>query len=190
MPAWYHAHLARAAASPWYLAYAVAACAASGPAALSGDRSVEPPEESDRPAMDAGNQAARARWERFDEARSWPAARDEPYVSRGHPPGYFLATVRVTPDSLTAYQNLTAGTKMAEGTVIVQFQQDPQQGVGGPVFVMSKVSQADWEFMVVDPEGWIHDRGEIPLCARCHAEAVADELFGLPPPAETDAGID
>lgn len=111
-------------------------------------------------------------------------------MSRGHPPGFFLATVRVNPESLAAYQNLTAGTEFAAGTVVAQFQEDPHNGAQGPVFVMSKTNADKWEFMVVDPDGWIHDRGEIPLCARCHAEAVADGLFGMPPNAERDAGID
>jgi hypothetical protein len=36
----------------------------------------------------------------------------------------------------------------------------------------------DWEFIVVSPDGHVEDRGPLPLCARCHAEAPRDHLFG------------
>ena len=36
----------------------------------------------------------------------------------------------------------------------------------------------DWEYLVVDPEGRIEERGRLPLCRRCHAEAPHDHLFG------------
>jgi len=36
----------------------------------------------------------------------------------------------------------------------------------------------DWEYLVVLPNGGIEERGKLPLCARCHAEAPHDRLFG------------
>jgi hypothetical protein len=36
----------------------------------------------------------------------------------------------------------------------------------------------DWEYLVVDPAGRIEQRGRLPLCARCHADAPHDHLFG------------
>jgi hypothetical protein len=36
----------------------------------------------------------------------------------------------------------------------------------------------DWEYMVLTPDGEIDARGRLPLCARCHAEAPHDHLFG------------
>jgi hypothetical protein len=38
----------------------------------------------------------------------------------------------------------------------------------------------DWEFVVLDAAGRLEDRGKLALCARCHAEATADWVFGLP----------
>lgn len=36
----------------------------------------------------------------------------------------------------------------------------------------------DWEYLVVDSTGQIEQRGRLPLCARCHADAPHDHLFG------------
>lgn len=36
----------------------------------------------------------------------------------------------------------------------------------------------DWEYLVVASDGRIEDRGPLPLCARCHADAPNDHLFG------------
>lgn len=39
-------------------------------------------------------------------------------------------------------------------------------------------SGGDWEYLVVAPDGRVEDRGQVALCARCHAEAPHDFLFG------------
>ncbi|MEP7123297.1 MAG: hypothetical protein ABJE95_20390 [Byssovorax sp.] len=36
----------------------------------------------------------------------------------------------------------------------------------------------DWEYLVVDGAGHLEQRGRLPLCARCHADAPHDHLFG------------
>lgn len=36
----------------------------------------------------------------------------------------------------------------------------------------------DWEYLVVAPDGHVEERGKLSLCARCHAEAPHDHLFG------------
>lgn len=36
----------------------------------------------------------------------------------------------------------------------------------------------DWEYLVLDAAGKIEQRGRLPLCARCHADAPHDHLFG------------
>jgi hypothetical protein len=38
----------------------------------------------------------------------------------------------------------------------------------------------DWEYLVVSPQGRVEDRGKLAPCARCHAEAPRDHLFGGP----------
>jgi hypothetical protein len=53
-------------------------------------------------------------------------------------------------------------------------------------FVMTKRAPGydppggDWEFLVVAPDGRVEERGPLALCARCHAEAPHDHLFGGP----------
>jgi hypothetical protein len=36
----------------------------------------------------------------------------------------------------------------------------------------------DWEYLVLEATGRIEQRGPLPLCARCHADAPHDHLFG------------
>jgi hypothetical protein len=36
----------------------------------------------------------------------------------------------------------------------------------------------DWEYLVVDAAGHLEQRGRLPLCGRCHADAPHDHLFG------------
>lgn len=36
----------------------------------------------------------------------------------------------------------------------------------------------DWEYVVVDPTGNVEQRGILAACARCHAEAPHDHVFG------------
>lgn len=36
----------------------------------------------------------------------------------------------------------------------------------------------DWEYLVLDAAGHMEQRGRLPLCARCHADAPHDHLFG------------
>ena len=38
--------------------------------------------------------------------------------------------------------------------------------------------EGDWEFLVVSPDGLVEAPSPLPLCARCHAEAPHDHLFG------------
>ena len=51
-------------------------------------------------------------------------------------------------------------------------------------FVMTKhapgydAERGDWEYAVVARDGAVEERGKLDLCARCHAEAPHDHLFG------------
>jgi len=53
-------------------------------------------------------------------------------------------------------------------------------GRRGPWFVMQK-GEGGWQYVVVDAQGLVEDEGTLAGCARCHAEAVGDSLFGVPP---------
>ena len=61
-----------------------------------------------------------------------------------------------------------------------------QPGGATPVAFFAMVKRApgfdpaggDWEYIVVSASGQTEQRGALPLCARCHAEAPHDRLFG------------
>jgi len=104
----------------------------------------------------------------------------QPFVSLGHPPGTELATIHVNPDVRETYRTLQPGTTLPVGTVVAELQQDPATGKAGLGYVMTKLGKDRWDFMLLGADGRILEQGEVPPCVRCHAEAVADSLFGAP----------
>jgi hypothetical protein len=72
----------------------------------------------------------------------------------------------------------------AVGATLVERLSTPGGMAATVYFVMVKhapgydPSGADWEYLVVTPSARIEERGKIALCARCHAEAPHDHLFG------------
>ncbi|MET0591280.1 MAG: hypothetical protein ABW133_01175, partial [Polyangiaceae bacterium] len=77
-------------------------------------------------------------------------------------------------------------TRFAEGAVLAKKHAAVSTSSPGPTFAMVKRAAGffpeggDWEYVALDAEGHVEDRGKLPLCARCHAEANADSVFGLP----------
>jgi len=123
---------------------------------------------------------APTRWEHFDEVRRWPSAHEKPFASLGHLSGRYSASVIVDPTARDAYRNLVTASSLPVGSVVAEFHQDSRTGHPGPVFAMQKLAEGRWEYLVVDPGGKVQQRGQLALCQRCHAEGVADQLFGLP----------
>jgi hypothetical protein len=124
--------------------------------------------------------SAEARWERFDEIRRWPSVHEKPFASLGHLSARYSASVIVDPTAREAYLNLVTASSLPVGSVVAELHQDPRTGNQGPVFAMQKLAEGRWEYLVVDPVGKVQQRGQLTLCQRCHAEGVADQLFGLP----------
>ncbi len=114
------------------------------------------------------------------EVRSWAPVNEAPFVSLGHPPGNQLASIHVSPDAKETYQQLLPGATLPVGAVVAELQQDPASGQPGLSYVMTKLDADRWEFMLVRANGQILERGDVPPCARCHAEATSDSLFGVP----------
>jgi hypothetical protein len=60
------------------------------------------------------------------------------------------------------------------------------QGAPGASLYFAMVKRApgydpaggDWEYLVAAAGGQVEERGKLALCARCHAEAPHDHLFG------------
>jgi hypothetical protein len=98
-----------------------------------------------------------------------------PFVARGHADGRYTALVRVSPGARGAYASWTRGARMPRATVIAMFHEVGNRP--GPVYVMSKLPSASWRFLVLDREGRVSNTPTV-LCARCHAEAPSDDVFG------------
>jgi hypothetical protein len=82
--------------------------------------------------------------------------------------------------------NLTAQSSLPADTLVLQVQRD-KRGDVRDVFMMEKNSgdpaspswiSPGWSFMELTPRGRVKANGPWQGCARCHAEALADSLFG------------
>jgi len=87
-------------------------------------------------------------------------------------------------DGAAAYPALGPLRRIAPGATLVQRLSPRGSPAPTTYFVMVKrpagydPDGGDWEYLVVDPTGQIEQRGRLPLCARCHADAPHDHLFG------------
>lgn len=119
-------------------------------------------------------------WSRFAEVRRWPAV-GKPFENAGHAGAGSLAIVRVSPEARSAYEHLVRDSELAEGTVVALFH-ELAPGRPGPIYVMTK-SAGGWLFETYRADGTKPAepaRGTADTCRRCHADGVADFLFGLP----------
>jgi hypothetical protein len=85
-----------------------------------------------------------------------------------------------------AYGDAGHAQELAPGSIIVQTHHRPGEPGTLGSFAMVKLPQGtapregDWQFLVLDPESKVLARGALEGCARCHAMAPADYLFGPP----------
>jgi hypothetical protein len=90
----------------------------------------------------------------------------------------------VLADEASGYPLRGPTTTAPLGTTLVERLLAPGSSVPVTYLVMLKQNPGfdapggDWEYLVVHPDGIIEDRGKLPLCVRCHAEAPQDHLFG------------
>lgn len=84
-----------------------------------------------------------------------------------------------------AYPSLGPSRLLAPGSVLAEPHYRPGSSDIVALFVMAKKPPGfdpdggDWEYIIVEPTGVISQRGRIELCARCHAEAPNDHVFGI-----------
>jgi hypothetical protein len=120
-------------------------------------------------------------WPRFTEVRSWPES-GAPFANTGHAGSGTRAVVRVSPDARDAYAHLVRDSALPEGAVVAMFHAD-EAGHPGAVYVMQKGAHG-WEFLTLTADGIepISQQSGLATepCGRCHAEGVADSLFGTP----------
>ncbi len=86
-------------------------------------------------------------------------------------------------ESAGAYPALGPSRQPPAGAMFVEALYVPNQTEVAMYFVMLKRASStgsEWEYAVVSSAGMIEHRGALALCARCHAEAPYDHLFGRP----------
>jgi hypothetical protein len=123
--------------------------------------------------------APKVPWREFDEAKKFPEAR-APFTSLGHGALNYSIDVRVDPAHLEAYRTLSPGGALSPGAIVIATHQSQRVVDATSVYVMMKHAPSTWEFLVLDADGVVDTDGDRSLCERCHAEAPADHLFGLP----------
>jgi len=115
---------------------------------------------------------------RFDEIGAFPI------VSRlrtAHPVGDLAGTIRV--DSTAEAYGRAGRGPMAQGAMIVEALAPTPEAAPTLYYVMVRREPGffseggDWEYAVVDKDGFIAAGGKLPLCARCHGEAGREHLF-------------
>jgi hypothetical protein len=121
-------------------------------------------------------------WPRFAEVQSWPTI-SAPFANRGHAGTGSLAVVRVSPEAREAYTHLVQETVLPDGAVVALFHLDPANRPSS-TYVMQK-SAGTWSFLMLDAGGAesanpAETARASEACRRCHADGVADSLFGLP----------
>jgi hypothetical protein len=165
------------------LAVVLVAAAACSPAS---DALTPSPGRSSRPpggptAAPSTGPEAPVRWERWGELASWRVA-----IERS--PSQHLAVDHeadtLTNEAAAAYPGLGPARRLGVGAVLAQRLYAPGAAAPDVVFVMERrvmtdeTNGAGWEYLMLDSQGFITERGALESCARCHAEAPHDGLFG------------
>lgn len=129
------------------------------------------------------SQASADPWAPMASVSSFPTADDRRLPSSGHNPPYWSGEVRVNPVLWATYPRLEPEKPAPEGAIALEFHHD-LAGNAQQIYAMEKRAAGfdpgggDWEYLVINPQGLVETRGILPFCARCHAEAPHDHLFG------------
>ena len=107
------------------------------------------------------------------------------FVSWGHAGGQYAAAVYV---SASAKDGTLRRSELPAGAQLVMTTVDRATKKAGPTFFMEKLKEnaasrgARWRYGVVTIEPGAERRTteDFTLCARCHAEAPRDQVFGVP----------
>lgn len=127
--------------------------------------------------------ASGGRWELAGRLRTFRRA-----TSRGrsqHMNGDMEAEVLASEEA-SVYPTLGPLRRLPGGAVLVEAHYAAGSAAPEVYFAMVKRAPGfdpaggDWEYLIVEPSGDVAQRGRLPLCARCHAEAPHDRLFGGP----------
>lgn len=123
------------------------------------------------------------------ERKPWPRAAEldamTAVAGRGpseHLSGRYDRRVRVNAKA-SHYVDLIGHRALPIGALIAQSHHPSGSETVVSWYVMEKREQG-WHFLVLDPERRVAARNDLGPCARCHAEAPHDRLFGPPPTAQ------
>jgi hypothetical protein len=121
----------------------------------------------------------RQRWNRADEL-------DQLDVVQGRTPsehldGVFDRTVLVNA-SARSYRTLSRSTVLPSGALVVQRHHLRGEDATAVYFVMERLPSGNWTFLVVDRELRVAAAQHLERCARCHADAPYNGLFGVAAP--------
>jgi hypothetical protein len=118
-------------------------------------------------------------WRGLNDSRDWPASTDAWFAAQGHYGGTSEALVRVSPNAYEQYQQHTLGSELKPGSTLIMLHRSQATGKHGPVHAMRK-QQDGWDFLLLESNGAVVAQGQLASCARCHAEAASDFVFGPP----------
>ncbi len=130
------------------------------------------------PSAPAPSQAAPStRWEHAERLGTF--RRVGPRTHSEHLGGEREAEVLVN-EAAAAYPALGPERRLGAGAVLVEALYRPGSTELEAYFAMQRRPDGAWEYLIVTPTGEIDQRGRLPLCERCHAEAPHDHVFGRP----------
>ncbi|MEQ9322593.1 MAG: hypothetical protein RIF41_25735 [Polyangiaceae bacterium] len=141
------------------------------------------PTAASRPAVPRATAipaAKRVAWPRAAELDAFTAV-----AGRGpseHLSGRYERRVRVN-DRAAGYVELVPHRALPVGAVVAQSHHASGSEAIASWYVMEKTPDG-WRFVVLDPERRVAAHEDLEPCARCHAEAPHDGLFGPPPTAQ------
>ncbi len=121
----------------------------------------------------------------WEHAAALPSLTALPHRSPSeHLEGLYERTVLVN-EAASGYALLTLTTALAPGALLVQRHHRRGSDEAVSYFVMERLAPGasrttrDWRFLVVDTQLRVAATSNLELCARCHADAPFDGLFGL-----------
>jgi hypothetical protein len=127
--------------------------------------------------------SAASRWRAFEQIAHWPALVPAPFPSKGHEPTRLLGSPKVAPQDVARYRNAVLGTTVPTGFIVAIEHTDRSSGAPDSTYGMEKLGDGLWRYTVTDARGVVQAEGALARCERCHAEAPADHLYGLPNPS-------
>ncbi|HYH43051.1 MAG TPA: hypothetical protein VD867_13830 [Burkholderiales bacterium] len=131
------------------------------------------------PRASAPTATKTVQWERFVEVSTWPTVTETSFPSQGHHTELPSARIRTSPEAREAYLALVQDSVLPEGSIVALFHESPDASKRGGVYAMQKTG-GRWQYLRLDSLGRLQSPANAGECARCHADAAADHLFGLP----------